>query len=158
MAELSEIYDLESQVEAAIQSALTTGGLQAISPESEIVLRKDRPRVEVTCQLGGADDRNYSLCPDGVYRHGLYAIGASLYVLTGVREESQEADETHSYYKAKVREVMSSILTTQAMDNLKLRRCVPSGTSGKAVTQEGYEESTLTFDMVVEIKQTAWPV
>ncbi len=156
MSALSDIYDLETQVESIVVSALTDGGLQAISPESTIELRKERPRVEVTAQLGGAIDTNYTPCPDGVYRHGFYNVTVMLYVLTASREEGQ-GEESHKFYRAKCREVMSSILTTQAADNIKLRYSVPTGTSGKQTTQEGYEESTLTYSMTFEIKAEAWP-
>lgn len=158
MSSFAEIYDFEGQLETAIQAALVASPFELVVkvPNDTIDFQKERPRVELLVNEGGADDSRRIFTYDNAKRHDLYNATITLQLYTATRNDGHP----HAQYRAKVRSAMALIFQTQinaALTNLEVRRIVPTGATPTIKPEEGYEESAMTFAIVFGVKTSAWP-
>ncbi len=157
MSSFAAIYDFEAQLEAAFIDFLNTVSVAAMGPDALIAFQKATPRTEAMFTEGGAIDTHRFQTYDGNYRHDLYQGSLTLRLITRPRTKDGEANTAHSTYRAKIRNMMSRAKQEVEMDNLELRYLVPSGNSPSIKSEDGYEMSTMTFQITFGIKTGVWP-
>lgn len=159
---LAELYQIEKHVEQGLASILESKtGVECFNSFSTKTLTT--PRIEVSCQLGGATGHEALAYIDGTTRQVHDAWDATLVVtyITGVAERGASAAQ-HSSVRGLLRYVMATwrgLFTEEAFPYHCVGLPVETG-SNVSVNNEanaGEDTSEITWASPVNIRADAWP-
>lgn len=156
---LQELMRIRPALEDAIKAALVAGGISAIN-RSDIDFQRETPRAEIKCLLNAATGHR-QVCPDGVVRYDSWRF--SLYVQVVTFTEEAGVSAAHEDYIGVVRAVLSELAQKSWTDETNfptvlIAEPLRDGTvSDTLKAEDGTEYSTLSFNSIVSVRQTAWP-
>jgi hypothetical protein len=148
-----DIYDFETQIEAAVKSALESEGLTAHKQRDTDSLTT--PRVEIQYVTGAAMEE-YALLPDGTRRpsHFIGTLG------TTIVTARQTNGSVHALWRARVRSTLydfrNTINTTTLLPYLEVWHLQESGTS-PSIQEESFDISSVSWALRFSIRHNAWP-
>jgi hypothetical protein len=160
-----QVYDFETVIPVAFANALTSQGLVAITPLSDPKFQNLRPRTEVTFKLGGAVTPLRiapSTVPDGwpilAGRNSAWTGEVTFHAIT---DAAPPGKLVHSEYRATVRNVLATIFTVvNNGTNLpyhSINSLVESSTTHGVRTNDGFEQSSITYHTDFSLNAAAWP-
>lgn len=152
------LYDFETAIEGAVKTYLTENSLKAYVSSDDPELQRERPRVEIVCNVGAMTDHRSTHNTE--YRPDTYVGTVTLTVIT------DSTASTHSQFRAGVRYLMGAVESALSDDangvNERLplhsiNRFVEAGTSPTYKADEGSYESQIVFEIHFNIRPAAWP-
>ena len=162
MAELLDIYKLRSSLENGIKNLFEAEELVAITrqehPEN---FHQVRPRFEIKASIGAATGHRH-LCPDNIVRFDYFRFVLALQVVTNPAVAGS-SNTAHEDFVAKARVLMSTAAQQSWDDETNFPLVFiaeplrDAGTESVLKDSEGVEYSTLAFNGIACIRQTAWP-
>lgn len=151
-ASLTVLFDFETQIESAIETALTAAGVTATKQRDA----DDKAAPLVSIQFTQGESLGSLFKHDGVYREDRFEGEVVLTIATYRNATS----DSHPTYRAKVRTVMSDWQTdiNGELDHLILLDCKTAGASPEVSQEDDYDISALRYRTPFAIRSTAWPV
>jgi hypothetical protein len=157
MSAEATIYDFERIISTAAAQVFTNAGLDAFTVYSDPKFQKARPRVEVVFRAGGeASPKREAIMIDGSRRASAFKGELSLHAIT---DPTPTGKNTHGEYRAKVRSIAAVLhwtINETLLANHKVNWMVETTTSHGIRTQDGYEQSTITFAVDFSVQANAW--
>ncbi len=154
----SDIYDLEIIVPTAVKGLLTDAGLNAWTIADTPDFQKIRPRVEVTYQHNGeTSPRRVVQLDDGYKRAEAFNGELKLHAITDADPPGKTA---HSAYRATIR-AFCAVLGDRINDAgtlpyHKIQWCEAGQEQTGVRTQDGYQQTTFNFRVMVSVRRDAW--
>lgn len=100
-----DVYDMEPQLEAAIASVLTAGGLKACTPLTVKDFQTERPRYEVVFKVGSSHPKGSTgqrqLMPQTQIQRDVAWRGE--FSVICVTDSEQDSKQSMGYFRAKLR-------------------------------------------------------
>lgn len=166
MSAVTALYDFENLIPIAVATSLSGtnfGSLTALHPLSDPKFQQMRPRVEVTYKHGGAVTPLRiapNTVPDGapvIYgRNSAWSGELSIHAIT---DADPIGKLTHSTYRAEVRSACALLLSNVNGITLTqhcLQSLVETGTTHGIRSNDGYEQTTITFHVDFSVQADAW--
>lgn len=163
----NQVYDYETAIESAIEDLFLLEGFAADAvwtPASNPELQKNRPRIEIYCASGQETGHMHSDA-DGTIRPDTFSGNLALRIVSNSLAESATTQE-HATYRAAVRNVMAKsrrllVANAAAADDIlpyhSILDVVEAGTSASYQSEDGYYESTISYNIKINIRPAAWP-
>lgn len=168
---LASIYDYETPIEEAFAYLFGAAGISIYTPanaafvtdewkeanpdladyifSAEDEFQKQRPRLQLMVQTGAATKHLETV--SGKYRCDAFTGQILLLLVTDYNVIQ------HRAYRAQIRAIMSEAdVDTSLMPHHDLEMCVESGTSNEMKSDDGLMESTLSYDILFNIRPTSW--
>lgn len=162
MSETDTIYRLRTGIEEAVRLSLESQEFSVFTrSNAPAEFQKVRPRLEIKAMIGAATGRRVVL-PNGTMKFDAWHFQLALQVVTA--PQSAEANnQLHEQMLARARFVCSSIAQVSWNDfenfpNLYIAEPLKdSGTDSVLHSEDGVEYSTLGYEGIVCVRNTAWP-
>ncbi len=158
MSVVADIYDWERVIAEAAATVFTNAGLQAFTVYSPPEFTKVRPRIEAIFRATGeTTPKREAIMPDGTRRAGAFKGELTLHAITDADLPGKNA---HGEYRAQVRSIcanLGALLNDLALKKHKVQWMVEGATTHGIRTQDGYEQSTISFAVDFSVQQDAWP-
>ena len=153
----SDLYDFEVIVPVAVKGLLNAAGLNAWTIADTPDFQKVRPRVEVTYQhTGETSPRRAVKLDDGFKRAEAFNGELKLHAITDADDPGKTA---HSLYRATVRAfcaTLGDLLNDGALPYHKLQWCEAGNEQTGVRTQDGYQQTTFPFKILISVQHDAW--
>ena len=163
---VDELSDFETAIEAAFKLLFTENGIEScVDSIDEPDTQRPRPRVEVYFAPGGETGH---ISANATYRRpDMWTGNLTLRVVSNTKPDEVGTSE-HSAYRAKVRNLMAMSRTIFKSDAdasdvagylpyHTVADLVLSGSNPSYEGQDGYYETTISYDLTFNIRPTAWP-
>jgi hypothetical protein len=164
----SQVYDYETAIESALEDLFLLEGFAAESvwtPASDPELQKNRPRIEIYCASGQEDGHVYRNADGTSIRPDTFSGNVALRIVSNSLAESATTQE-HAAFRASARNVMAKarlllVANAAAEDDIlpfhSILDVVEAGTSASYQSEDGYYESTISYNIKINIRPSAWP-
>ena len=160
---VEDIYDFETVLPKALAQSLSSKGLVAKTVADAINFQETRPRCEVKLTVGGAFNPPV-IDPTTIPAGGPVNAGRNLgwngsVQIWAITDPDPPGKTAHSVYRAKVRNACATLMNEANgtyLANHKIQRMVETSTQHGIRQQDGYEQSTINFDLAFTIQTGVW--
>lgn len=148
------LYDFESQIEAAVKSALISGGITNVytTRDNSILLV---PRVEAQLNLMGPTGHMAGL--NGRETPDQFEAILRLAVVTS----RSQTETNHAYFRGNVRYQMASIaqqFNSTSLPYLQIMQMLPAQSTPQIFDDKEHDITELKYHVWFGIQATAWPI
>lgn len=167
-AEILAIYDFEGAIENAVANVFSAAGFNVVTgtggyyaPFERVGAESDfqhiRPRTELVFRVNGATSPERSaIMADGSLRNS--AWNGELAVVS-ITDPSAPGKAVHAVYRSKVRNLLSQLgshVNETFLPCHKIQRILEGSTSLVYTTEDGYEQSTISFLVQFSVQADKW--
>lgn len=153
----ADLYDFESILPLAVQTVLKEAGLNAFTIVDDASFQRARPYVSIVYRhIGEHTPRRIAVLPDGSKRGSAFTGELKIHAITDADAPGKIA---HSQYRATVRSVMAGlqdVVNGNSLQFHKIQWLQPGNEETGIRTQDGYQQTTFPFQVVISIQQDAW--
>lgn len=151
------LYDVETAVEEAVRAVFQTYSLNPYTRKNAPQLKTQVERVELRFRLGETT-QHFTEDKQGVLRHDSWTGTLTVQLFT----KSAPNDDAHPKKRATIRALLAdiqtllndpAILPLHSINDVS----VDTGTSPALKLEDGFELSSLNFNLAVCIRPDAWP-
>lgn len=158
MSAVADIYDWERVIAQAAATVFIDAGLQAFTVYSDPAFQKIRPRVEAIFKpTGEVTPKREAIMPDGTRRASAFKGELTLHAIT---DADAPGKNSHGEYRAQVRSIcanLGALINAGALVKHKVQWMIEGATSHGIRTQDGFEQSTISFAVDFSVQGDAWP-
>ena len=151
------LYDFEVLVPAAVKTLAVAAGLNTWTISDTPDFQKIRPRVEIVYQHNGeTSPRRVVKLDDGFKRAEAFQGELKLHAITDADDPGKTV---HSAYRAAVRAfcaTLGDLLNEGYLPHHKIQWCQSGQEQTGVRTQDGYQQTTFPFKILISIQHDAW--
>lgn len=153
----TDLYDFEGNIPDMIAAAFAAAQMNVGTVNIKPDFQKPRPRSELVFRPGGSVSPPRLMVVQG--KRVIAAYTGELEIAS-ITDASTEGKQTHSAYRATVRQLMEldavRFAVNLAFSPYQLDFATPTGGTETMKTDDGYELSRLTYHLQFSIKQDAF--
>jgi hypothetical protein len=149
------LYQFESHLEAGFKTVLEgVSGLDV--RQTRDTDEQATPRCSLRVAVGGVFGDKLAVAPGGSYRYSHYTANLSLDIVTNRRTNQS----SHATVLGQVRDKLYDWrnFSETAFPLVVVLRCLESGNGGPGIRDGEDDVTSLNFELVFAVRDSAWPV
>lgn len=154
-ASLEILFDYEGQIAIGFQNQFAADGFPDLNKQGDtddVVT----PRYAIKFTSGGLVNQHSTICPDGVERYDMFRGTATIEIYT----HRQENADQNSKYVARARSILAGFRKRFGPDMMpyyQIGDIRESGSQLGVMGQDDIDTSTISAEVVFQIRRDAWP-